>query len=97
MKQLRQINETLCILVFKDELAVDREQGCKVPITLLESLTNFLGKKSSKRLDQAKGALTLWLSGILIKTLPATTDAACGKDNFLFFLYEGCLENPNSK
>ncbi|XP_029184672.2 HEAT repeat-containing protein 1-like isoform X2 [Acropora millepora] len=62
-----------------DKLAVEKEQGCKVPITLLESLTKFLGKNSTKRLDQVKGALTLWLSDILIKTLPATSDPACGK------------------
>ena len=71
--------------MFKDKLAVEQEQGCKVPITLLESLTTFLGKNSTKRLDQVKGALTLWMSGILIKTLPATSDPACGKGIFFFF------------
>ena len=73
--------------MFKDKVAVEQEQGCKVPITLLESLTKFLGKNSTKRLDQVKGALTLWLSGILIKTLPATSDPACGKGIFVFFFF----------
>ena len=65
---------------------MEQEQGCKVPITLLESLTKFLGKNSTKRLDQVKGALTLWLSDILIKILPATSDPAFGKGIFFSLL-----------
>ena len=62
---------------------VEQGQRCFIPLHLLGSVTKLLGKHSTKRLNHAEGAVTLWLCGILIKTLPTPSDAACGKGCFL--------------
>ncbi|XP_068676688.1 HEAT repeat-containing protein 1-like isoform X1 [Montipora foliosa] len=81
--------------VFKDEVDVEQGQRCYVPLHLLGSVTKLLGKHSTKRLNHAEGAITLWLCGILIKTLPTRSDAACGE--WWISKDEGCCEGKYTK
>jgi len=43
-------------------------------------LIRFLGKHSTKRLNHAKGAISLWLCGNLLKSIPANSQASSGKN-----------------
>ncbi|XP_078352830.1 HEAT repeat-containing protein 1-like isoform X2 [Oculina patagonica] len=56
----------------------ENEPAGMVPLPLLTSLLKCLGKHSTKRLNHAKGAITLWLCEILIKNIPAESPASSG-------------------
>jgi len=58
----------------------EQETAGTVPKPLLTSLLRFLGKHSTKRLNHAKGAITLWLCGNLLKNIPANSQASIGKN-----------------
>ncbi|PFX20859.1 HEAT repeat-containing protein 1 [Stylophora pistillata] len=57
----------------------ESDSGNIVPFPLLKSLVKFLGKRSNRRLNHAKGAITLWLCKVLIKTIPAEPHALSGQ------------------
>ena len=65
-------------LTFKSEVSEQDESG-SVPLPLLTSLVKFLGKRSTKRLNHAIGAITLQLCSNLLKNLPSKSAASSGK------------------
>ena len=77
--------------IFQSEDSENDPPGM-VPLPLLASLLKFLGKHSTKRLNHAKGAITLWLCENLIKNIPVEPTASSGKhvtcSSLCWFLFE---------